>query len=87
MLAEISLEKSDSLSGVVLPTSAVLLDEKNQKFVWVVSKGLAERRDVEVLLNIDAVGNDVLVQGVEPGDTVIVGGMQKVGRGTRVEGQ
>ena len=87
MLAEISLEKSDSLSGVVLPTSAVLLDEKNQKFVWVVSKGLAERRDVEVRLNIDAVGNDVLVQGIVPGDTVIVGGMQKVGRGTRVEGQ
>jgi len=87
MLAEISLEKSDSLSGVVLPTSAVLLDEKNQKFVWVVSKGLAERRDVEVYLNIDATGNDVLVQGIESGDTVIVSGMQKVGRGTRVEGQ
>lgn len=85
MLAEISLEKSDSLSGVVLPTSAVLLDEKNQKFVWVVSKGLAERRNVEVRLNMDAAGNDVLVQGIESGDTVIVGGMQKVGRGTRVE--
>lgn len=85
MLAEITLERSDSLSGEVLPTAAVMLDEKNRKFVWVVSGGRAERRDVDVRLSIDAAGNDVLVQGIEPGDTVIVGGIQKVGRGTRVE--
>lgn len=85
MLAEISLERSDSLSGVVLPTAAVMLDEKNRKFVWVVSGGRADRRDIDVQLSVDAAGNDVLVQGIEPGDTVIVGGMQKVGRGTRVE--
>lgn len=85
MLAEITLERSDSLSGVVLPTAAVMLDEKNRKFVWVVSGGRADRRDVDVQLSVDAAGNDVLVQGIEPGDTVIVGGIQKVGRGTRVE--
>ena len=85
MLAEITLERSDSLSGEVLPTAAVMLDEKNRKFVWVVSGGRAERRDVNVRLSVDAAGNDVLVQGIEPGDTVIVGGIQKVGRGTRVE--
>ncbi len=85
MLAEITLERSDSLSGVVLPTAAVMLDEKNRKFVWVVSGGRADRRDIDVRLSIDAAGNDVLVQGVEAGDTVIVGGMQKVGRSTRVE--
>lgn len=85
MLAEITLERSDSLSGVVLPTAAVMLDERNRKFVWVVSGGRADRRDINVRLSVDAAGNDVLVQGVESGDTVIVGGMQKVGRGTRVE--
>jgi len=85
MLAEITLERSDSLSGVVLPTAAVMLDEKNRKFVWVISGGRADRRDIDVRLSIDAAGNDVLVQGVESGDTVIVGGIQKVGRGTRVE--
>lgn len=85
MLAEITLERSDSLSGVVLPTAAVMLDEKNRKFVWVVSGGRADRRDIDVRLSIDAAGNDVLVQGVEAGDTVIVSGIQKVGRGTRVE--
>lgn len=85
MLAEISLERRDSLSGVVLPTAAVMLDERNRKFVWVVSGGHADRRDVKVQLSIDVSGNDVLVQGIEPGDTVIVSGIQKVGRGTRVE--
>ena len=85
MQAEITLERSDSLSGVVLPTAAVMLDERNRKFVWVVSGGRADRRDINVRLSVDAAGNDVLVQGVESGDTVIVGGMQKVGRGTRVE--
>lgn len=85
MLAEITLERSDSLSGVVLPTASVMLDEGNRKFVWAVSGGRADRRDVDVRLSADAAGNDVLVQGIEPGDTVIVGGIQKVGRGTRVE--
>lgn len=85
MLTEISLERRDSLSGVVLPTAAVMLDERNRKFVWVVSGGHADRRDVKVQLSVDVSGNDVLVQGIEPGDTVIVSGIQKVGRGTRVE--
>ncbi|MBQ7079889.1 MAG: efflux RND transporter periplasmic adaptor subunit [Fibrobacter sp.] len=85
MLAEISLERRDSLSGVVLPTAAVMLDERNRKFVWVVSGGHADRRDVKVQLSVDVSGNDVLAQGIEPGDTVIVSGIQKVGRGTRVE--
>ena len=85
MLAEISLERRDSLSGVVLPTAAVMLDERNRKFVWVVSGRHADRRDVKVQLSVDVSGNDVLVQGIEPGDTVIVSGIQKVGRGTRVE--
>ena len=85
MLAEISLERRDSLSGVVLPTAAVMLDERNRKFVWVVSGGHADRRDVKVQLSVDVSGNDVLLQGIEPGDTVIVSGIQKVGRGTRVE--
>ncbi|MBR2095875.1 MAG: efflux RND transporter periplasmic adaptor subunit [Fibrobacter sp.] len=85
MLAEISLERRDSLSDVVLPTAAVMLDERNRKFVWVVSGGHADRRDVKVQLSVDVSGNDVQVQGIEPGDTVIVSGIQKVGRGTRVE--
>ena len=85
MLAEILLTKNDSVSGVTIPASAILLDERNRTFVWTVSKGRAARRDVDVVLN-NASG-DVLVQGVENGDSVIVHGMQKVGRNTLVVAQ
>lgn len=85
MLAEISLTKKDSVSGVAVPASAILLDERNRTFVWTVSKGRAARRDVDVVLN--EAGGDVLVQGLENGDSVIVRGMQKVGRNTLVVAQ
>jgi len=85
MLAEISLAKNDSISGVAIPASAILLDEHNKTFVWTVTKGRANRRDVDIMLN--ATGSDVLVQGLENGDSVIVSGMQKVGRNTLVVAQ
>jgi len=85
MLAEISLSKKDSVSGVAIPASAILLDEHNKTFVWTVSKGRAARRDVNVMLNDS--GSDVLVQGLENGDSVIVSGMHKVGRNTLVVAQ
>ena len=85
MLAEISLTKKDSVSGVAIPASAILLDERNRTFAWTVSKGRAARRDVDVVLN--NAGGDVLVHGLENGDSVIVRGMQKVGRNTLVVAQ
>ena len=87
MLAEISLAKKDSVSGVAIPSSAILLDERNRTFVWTVSKGRADRRNVDVSMNDGGAGNDVLVQGLENGDSVIVRGMQKVGRNTLVVAQ
>lgn len=87
MLAEISLAKKDSVSGVAIPSSAILLDEHNKTFVWTVSKGRANRRNVDVSMNDGGAGNDVLVQGLENGDSVIVSGMQKVGRNTPVVAQ
>jgi hypothetical protein len=36
---------------------------------------------------LNATGSDVLVQGLENGDSVIVSGMQKVGRNTLVVAQ
>ena len=84
MLAEISLAKKDSVSGIAVPASAILLDETNRAFVWTVSNGHAKRSNVEVNLNIGADGNNVLVQGLKAGDSVIVKGMQRVGRNTPV---
>ncbi len=65
-----------------LPSQAVLLDSDNRRFVWIVSKGKAERRFVEA----DELSSEgVCVRsGLAPGDSVIVAGMQKVSTGARV---
>ena len=68
--------------GVMLPPQAVLLSEDNRLFVWVVKNGEASRRFVEA---DELVANGVLVKsGLEPNDSVIIEGMQKVGTGSKV---
>lgn len=65
-----------------LPSQAVLLDSDNRRFVWIVSKGKAERRFVEAdELSADGV---YVTKGLTPGDSVIVAGMQKVSSGVGV---
>lgn len=85
MLVEISLGEDDAVSRITLPMNAVLLDERNQKFVWTVSNGRARRSDVDVEIEAEVDGNKILITGIHSGDTVIVEGMQKVGNGTAVE--
>lgn len=70
------------LKGISLPSQAVLLNEDNRLFVWVVSDSVAQRRFVTA----DELTSDgVFVKsGLSPGDKVIVEGIQKVGSGTRV---
>lgn len=66
----------------MLPSQAVNLSDDNRTFVWVVIKGRAERRFVTA---DELVAGGILVkEGLAPGDTVIVAGMQKVGTGSEV---
>ena len=79
---ETGKEVSEESSVILLPSRAVQLNEDNRLFVWIVSKGVAERRFV----NADELAaNGVIIKtGLTPGDSVIIDGMQKVGTGTRV---
>lgn len=78
---------SQSTSGIeakafILPSQAVLLNEDNRWFVWVVNNNVAERRFVTTG---ELVSNGVeIISGLNPRDRVIVSGMQKVGSGSRV---
>lgn len=66
-----------------LPSQAVVLNDDNRTFVWVVKNGKAERRFV---VSDEMVSRGVLVKtGLCEGDTVIIEGMQKVGTGSRVD--
>lgn len=67
---------------LTLPSQAVLLDADNRNFVWIVKNGMAERRFVTA---DELVANGVTIKsGLNPGDSIIVAGMQKVGTGSKV---
>ena len=54
----------------------------NRSFVWVVRGGKTMRKNVETSLGN---GSQLLVQGIDDGDSVVVKGMSKVGEGDRVQ--
>lgn len=68
--------------AVILPSQSVLLNEDNRWFVWVVKDNVAERRFVTTgKLTSDGLE---IISGLNPNDSVIVKGMQKVGSGSKV---
>ena len=86
MIAKVRFDSSVSDSiinkAIVVPSQAVLLNEDNRLFVWIVKNNEAERRFVTA---DELVTNGVMVKtGLEAGDSVIIAGMQKVGSGTKV---
>ena len=86
MIGNVAFEKdlpADTLSnGFVLPSQAVLLNDDNRWFVWIVKDSVAQRKFVTV---DELAAHGVIVkEGLEVGDKVIIEGMQKVGGGTVV---
>ena len=77
------IQTSDSISREVeLPSRAVLLNDDNRWFVWVVNDSLTQRRFVEAgRLTSQGV---IINSGLQSGDLVVIDGMQKVGSGTKV---
>ena len=71
-----------TMTGINLPSQAVLLNEDNRWFVWVVNDSVAERRFVTAD-QLSSTGV-IVKSGINTGDKVIVEGMQKIGTGTRV---
>ena len=67
---------------VVVPAESIELDVDNSHFVWTVINGKAHQQPIQVG---DFEGDGVVVlSGLKPGDSVIVGGQQKVSEGMRV---
>ena len=72
----------DNMSEIIIPSQAVLLNADNRVFVWVVKDSVAQRK----FITADVLVEDgvVVKSGLEPGEKVIVAGMQKVSSGTKV---
>ena len=86
MLGKVTFENESVIEGdgtqITLPSQAVLLNEDNRLFVWIVKDRKAERKFIEA---DELTRNGVIVKsGLAPGDSVIIAGMQKVGSGTIV---
>lgn len=83
MICNVAVPRGNESSAIMLPQSVVLLDERNNNFVWIDSAGTARKRIVVVDELND--GGLEITSGLVPGDKVIVKGIQKVCNGTKLE--
>jgi len=81
MLARLEVPRRTLANAMVVPMSA-LVELGDAKAVWVVEDGAAHRRDVTLG---PVVGEQVVIEGLEPGTRVIVEGQHAVGEGQKVE--
>lgn len=82
MICDVALEGTHPRPAIVLPNQAVMLDADNQNYVWLCSKGLAQKRIVKVDGMTDS--GIIISEGISPGDSVIIEGQQKVSVNTPV---
>lgn len=69
-------------TSIVLPPQAVLLSADNRNFVWLANGGKAQMRYIEQGgITADGI---IVSSGINPGDSVITAGMQKVSNGTEI---
>lgn len=88
MICNVSVEgitptaDSDVTQEIVLPPQAVILDWDNNSYVWVSDNGVAQRKQVETD-GLDSRGI-IVKSGLNPTDSVIVEGQQKLSSGLKV---
>jgi len=78
----VALEVGKLDSALFVPEQALISQPKRQ-FVWKIDKGSAHM--TEVVIGKRDKGMVQIVKGLNPGDTVITGGLQKIGEGMPVK--
>ena len=86
MLGEASAE-SVSADGdninMSVPVDALRLSHENRAYLWIVKNGRAEQRFVTIG-NYTHDGAVEITEGLQSGDIIVTGGIQKIGNGTEV---
>lgn len=83
MVCRVGVTPADSGEETVLPVRAVCRAGDGRTFVWTVRGGRAVRTYVGTGR---MAGNGIVItEGVATGDTIVTGGMQKIGEGTKVD--
>ena len=83
MVCRVALEGDTSARAIVLPSRAVQVTGRGDRFVWCVREGKATI--VPVTVGALTEGGVVITDGLEAGERVITDGYQKVSEGTKVQ--
>lgn len=82
MVCRVEVTPAGAVERIVVPARAVQQAGDGSRFVWIVRGDSAVRATVSTGR---FAGNGVeLTAGVEPGDRIVVDGMQKIGEGTKI---
>ncbi len=81
MFIEAELATDERPHAIVVPEDAIL-PLQGADYVWAIAEGQATRR--EVVLGVRTPGFVELISGVAGGDTVVVGGLERLSEGSPV---
>ena len=82
MFARISLPVQTAREAVLIPASALLSTSGDQEAVFVVQEGKAERREIRI--GLEQGSRVQVLEGLKPGEKVVVAGMNSITDGTAV---
>jgi membrane fusion protein (multidrug efflux system) len=86
MFARLKLTLQTEAKAVVVPGDAVLVQPNGEKVAYVLNDGKAQRRVVKT--GLETGGQVQIVSGVQPGETVVTAGNEKLkdGMALKVQG-
>ncbi len=85
MVCSVGIKSPEEISQIILPPSAVQIDDKGQSFVWLARDGKADK---QIVMPGGLSGYGVIIaSGLSDGDAVIVEGNQKVSQGMNIAAQ
>jgi membrane fusion protein (multidrug efflux system) len=85
MFARLQIGLETATDAVVVPGDAVLVLPNGEKVAFILKDGKAQRRVVQT--GLEASGRVQIVSGVQPGETVITAGNEKLKDGMEVKAQ
>jgi membrane fusion protein (multidrug efflux system) len=83
LFARIKMKVETHENAVLVPAEAVLVNAKGERVAFVVQEGKAFAR--KVMTGIEAEGRIEILNGVKPGESVVVAGNEKLKDGTTVK--
>jgi membrane fusion protein (multidrug efflux system) len=85
MFARLKLTLQTAAEAVAVPTEAVLVLPNGEKVAYLLKDGKAQRRVVQT--GLETGGKVQIISGIQPGETVVTAGNEKLKEGMAVKVQ